>query len=750
MKPRTYGAFALLPTGNDQGSVKFWKVGTGGVSTSAQFTILPLPQEAVDYMNELAKKCPANTDVAPSDVMFREEDEEIGVHDEVANKIIDRHLDDRRKISPVEIPEEETESLIEDDNRVPEENVEDTDTVLEPDIRIPEQEIISHDHQEDDYEALPPIVREQLEMDRPIVSRRDRMRAATDPLLNLRPREDRSFNIIDSYIFNMKIEEAMKVRPEEAEQSILNELKSIHGKGVIQGVKINDLTPVERKSILPSKLFLKEKFSPGGEFEKLKSRLVGGGHRQDRRIYEQHERSAPTLSTSALFTIAGIAAKRRWKRATCDVGTAYLNANLGEKHKVFMRINPKLSSMLCQIDESYKNYLNHDGTLVVQLRKALYGLIESANLWYKELSGTLIELGYSVNPFEQCVFSKTKDDAVVSIIGIFVDDIKIVAEDQHLIDEMYLKLVNKYKDVKIDQGDTLQYLGMVFDYSTPYEVSISMPKYIEELLESQDVVGISRTPATVTLYDIGDSQLLSYEQRVKYHSDTAKLLYLAKRIKPDILFALSYLTTRVKEPTVNDQEKLDRVIRYIRYSKNIPLRFAFDPQATQDLVYETFIDSSHGIHSDMRGHSGVCVTFGGGCILGKSTKHKINSKSSAESELIALSDHAGIAIHGQRFLKSLGIESKCEIYQDNTSTKHMISSVNVNDKSKHIKIRYYWLKERVRDGDVSIKYIPTKEMLADLMTKALQGEQFIVLRDRVMNVTKGCVGNIEKSHIGQP
>jgi hypothetical protein len=144
----------------------------------------------------------------------------------------------------------------------------------------------------------------------------------------------------------------------------------------------------------------------------------------------------------------------------------------------------------------------------------------------------------------------------------------------------------------------------------------------------------------------------------------------------------------------------------------------------------------------MRGHSGVCVTFGGACILAKSTKHKINSKSSAESELIALSDHAGIAIHGQRFLKSLKIDSPCIIYQDNTSTKDMITNLNVNDKSKHIKIRYYWLKERVREGEVMIMYIPTEQMLADLMTKAVQGILFVKLRDEVMNNPnqEGCVG----------
>jgi hypothetical protein len=732
MKPRTYSAIALLPTGSEQGSVRFWNVATGGVSTSAQFKVLPFPQEGIEYMKRLAKACPPDSkDISRDDIMFQafDDDDTVDLGGDEHDAVVELYEGERKELV-VNPPQSDDD--IDDEELVAEEttgNPQPDDPPDDPQVEPENADETAIQHEVVEEELPAPLA----------TSRRERMRATRDSMIDTTAREHKSYHTLNNYILNMKIEEAMKVKPQEAEQSILKELRSIHDKGTFKPIHIRDLSYQQRKSIIPSKLFLKDKYSPDGTFEKLKSRLVGGGHRQDRTLYEDHERSSPTLSTTGLFTIAGIAAKRGWDRATADIGTAYLNAKLKDKHEIYMKIAPKLSSILCKIDPKYQEYQCEDGSIVVQLLRALYGLVESSVLWYDELSCSLKENGYAVNQFERCVFTKEERGEIVSIVGVFVDDLLILSKNDGYIQELYGNLLSKYEDVKINRDLKLKYLGMIFDYSVPEEVSITMPSFVEDLLKNA-APGIAKTPAAADLYEVGESELLSHDEKIAFHSDTAKLLYMAKRTRPDLLFALSYLTTRVKEPTKRDQEKLNRVFKYVRHTSDLALRMAFN--RNNQLSYLTYIDSSHGIHQDMRGHSGVCVTFGGACILAKSTKHKINSKSSAESELIALSDHAGIAIHGQRFLKSLKIDSPCIIYQDNTSTKDMITNLNVNDKSKHIKIRYYWLKERVREGEVMIMYIPTEQMLADLMTKAVQGILFVKLRDEVMNNPnqEGCVG----------
>jgi len=257
----------------------------------------------------------------------------------------------------------------------------------------------------------------------------------------------------------------------------------------------------------------------------------------------------------------------------CDIGSAYLNASLGDKHIIHMRLHPMVAEVLCKVHEKYKNYRNADGSIVVRLVKALYGLVEFALLWHRELTSTLIQLGYEANPFEKCVFVKKSREKIVSIVGVFVDDLKIIAEDEKMIDDVHKVLVIKYKEVKIAKGDVLDYLGMVWDYKTPYEVSISMPKYMEELLENgpeKDHRKTAKSPAANDLLKIGDSEILNFQDKVRFHSETAKLLYLAKRIKPELLLSVSFLASRVQSPTTQDFEKLKRVFQYIHSRPALP------------------------------------------------------------------------------------------------------------------------------------------------------------------------------------
>ena len=155
-------------------------------------------------------------------------------------------------------------------------------------------------------------------------------------------------------------------------------------------------------------MFLKDKYTPEGKFDKLKSRLVAGGHLQDREIYDNG--SSPTVSTTSVFIIASIAAKENRSLATIDFPGAFLNSDmpLEGSHTVFMRLNKYLTDVLISIDKSYMKYVNDKGTCIVKLKKALYGCVESAKLWYDKISHDLSVLGYTANAYDMCVFNPTE------------------------------------------------------------------------------------------------------------------------------------------------------------------------------------------------------------------------------------------------------------------------------------------------------------------------------------------------------
>ena len=90
-----------------------------------------------------------------------------------------------------------------------------------------------------------------------------------------------------------------------------------------------------------------------------------------------------------------------------------------------------------------------------------------------------------------------------------------------------------------------------------------MEGYVHEVMELCEVTGKASTPATVNLFTINElADKLLISQAKLFHSRVAKLLYLGKRVRPEILTPIIFLTTRVKSPDVEDWAKLDRVLRY--------------------------------------------------------------------------------------------------------------------------------------------------------------------------------------------
>jgi hypothetical protein len=259
-----------------------------------------------------------------------------------------------------------------------------------------------------------------------------------------------------------------------------------------------------------------------------------------------------------------------------------------------------------------------------------------------------------------------------------------------------------------------------------------MDGYIDDLLSLFKVPGLAKTPAQEHLFVIRDSPLLNADDAAMFHTAVAKLLYLAKRTRPDILLPVSFLTTRVQSSTQDDQAKLFRVLKYLNGFPSLGITLeALAPSSS--LAY---IDASYGVHQDAKSHSGLIITLGSGPIMTKSTKQKIVTKSSTEAELVAQSDFASEALACQEFLRYQGEPvGPAVIFQDNMSTIAMIENgMSRSDRTRHINIRYFWTKEQMDEGKLAVEYISTDDMVADILTKPLQGEKFINLRKKLMNL----------------
>ena len=482
-------------------------------------------------------------------------------------------------------------------------------------------------------------------------------------------------------------------------------------------------------------MFLKRKTHPDGRFDKYEARLVAGGDQQNKDLYD--DLSSPTVSTSAVFTIAAICAFEKRHAAVVDIGGAFLNASMTTGVPVHMRLDKTISDFLITLNRAYAKYADNKGRIVVLLRKALYGCIESAALWYENLSRTMAALGYTRNDSDKCMFNRTDIRGVQCTATVHVDDLFITSKSKELIAELTDGLRARYGEITLSHGPRINYLGMVFDFSCPGEARVSMSRYIDEMLHSSGVQGIAKTPASEGLFDTRPGAVTATEEvRVWFHRVTAQLVYLAKRVKPECLTAVAYLATRVIKCSMDDVDKLHRVVRYIRWSGDSGL--VFRPGGS-GISVKLFVDASYGVHVDGKSHTGSCVVIGDiGAVHCRSTKQGIVSKSSTEAELIGLSDSANQGIHTRIFLVNQGYSmGPVTVYQDNMSCMAFIDRGRSGaEKTRHMGIRYFWVKENVSTGELILVHKGTKEMYANILTKPLQGAQFIFEKESLTGWSK--------------
>ena len=524
-----------------------------------------------------------------------------------------------------------------------------------------------------------------------------------------------------------------------AVHSKMKELMQMKDLDVVYPVNFHSLTREQRRKIIRSHIIYQPKYDAHtGEFIKLKARFVADGSTQDKTVYGDGV-SSPTVSTHAVFINAAIAAKERRIVKVVDLPGAYLNAKM-EGEEVLMHINSDDACILIMMQPEYSQYRREDGSMVVKLNKALYGCIESAKLWYNEIKSTFSSIGYVPNPKDSCVFNK-EIEGVQCTITLHVDDLMVTSVSESMIDEVMDTLKKEYEreeaKLEVKTGKVHNYLGMTFDFTVDGQVSITMNKYINEVLVFTDIKGSAATPATADLYDVVQSELLDSDMKEFFHSVVAKLLYLAKRVRPDLLTSVGYLAKRVREPTEMDMVKLKRSLRYLNGTADLGLTL----RPNEHLSMFSFIDASYAVHHDMKSQTGVAITLGNGVTFAKSTTQQLNSKSSTEAELIALTDASGHVIWTREYLIGQGYPiGPATIYQDNMSTMALVKKgYSTANNTRHINIRYFFIKDRVDNQELKIEYLPTEEMIADFFTKPLQGELFKKLRANVLgiNATKG-------------
>ncbi len=203
---------------------------------------------------------------------------------------------------------------------------------------------------------------------------------------------------------NLSVKSGLKTYGGMAEKAREADLKQLFvDKKALIPVSWEDLSKEQRRRVIRSHMFLTKKYNDG-VFEKLKSRIVADGRTQDRSIYTDH--SSPTVKTSSVMTCLKLAATKGWKFMKNDVGEAFLCANIDDTEEVYLLLDRDITCLVKKWLPELKFNLRSNGKLVVRVAKAMYGLIQSALRWYKELTGFLEGKGFRKVSADGCILHK--------------------------------------------------------------------------------------------------------------------------------------------------------------------------------------------------------------------------------------------------------------------------------------------------------------------------------------------------------
>ena len=535
--------------------------------------------------------------------------------------------------------------------------------------------------------------------------------------------------------YNLK--QSLKKFGDRTMVAVEKEVRQLDSMDALQPDDPSKLTKEERRAAMAYLMFVKEKRDGT-----LKGRGCCDG-RVQRNWMTKEETSSPTVSHEAFILSCITEAWEKRHVAACDVPGAFLQTDMEHGDRIVrVRLAGPLAEILVKIDpDKYRDKVTVEGgqkVIYAVLKKALYGALISALLFWKDLSGYFKKLGFEPNPYDPCVMNKTFKGKQLTVIW-HVDDIKMSHVDEEALDWLIGKLNDRYGKVSpmtVSRGKHIEYLGMELDYSKIGEVTFDMPKHLGSILQTatSDMAGTAETPAANHLFEIRpDAKPLPIEKQDLFRTLIAKILFVACRSRPDLKLALSFLTTRVKNPDMDDYRKLVRLVRYIRGTMHLKLTLK---ASSMDTV-RWWIDAAYGVHKDMRGHSGGMMSMGKGAMASKSSKHKINSRSSTEAEIIGVDDHMSGVLWTLKFLEAQGYKiAKNVIFQDNQSAILMERNgkFSCSKRTKHIDARYFFITDRIEKQEVSVEYCPTEEMIGDFFTKPLQGALFRKFRALILGL----------------
>jgi hypothetical protein len=468
----------------------------------------------------------------------------------------------------------------------------------------------------------------------------------------------------------------------------------------------------------------KVKIDKDGKVERYKARLVAKGYSQKEGI-DYTETFAPVLKYKSLRILLSIAAIKDMEVKQMDVETAFLNAEI--KEEVYM--------------EQPEGFDDGKDT-VCRLLKTLYGTKQASHEWNNTLNDFIVSLGFIRCKSDTCTYIKMSKNSNPIIIAVFVDDIIIMYSK---IDEkewlQYKKSFMEAFKMK-DLNDAEWILGIrITRDRTARTIKLDHEVQINKSLETFNMneCNPASTPTEAKKLSYDDCPKAEEEKyeasKLPYKSIVGSLQYIALSTRPDIAYAVNQLSRFIANPGQSHWQAGKRVLRYLKGTAKSSLLYK-DYDGNQNTKIEIFCDADWaGDTEDRKSTTGVIIKLNGCPIIWLSKKQSTVALSTAEAEYIAIATALQELLWINQYLTELNLKDNetATLKSDNQAAIRIATNDTLHSRSKHIDIRYHFIREVVKRGEVELNWISTKAQEADISTKGLDGNTFKGLRDRIMS-----------------
>jgi hypothetical protein len=448
------------------------------------------------------------------------------------------------------------------------------------------------------------------------------------------------------------------------------------------------------------------KLGPDGRIDRFKARLVARGNEQSDDDFD--ETFAPVFRLDSLRILIAMAARFGMAAHMLDASNAFVGSELDKPNCM-------------EIPEGLQDFDPETGTkgMVLELKKSLYGLRQSANLWHRKISQFLMKNGFQPITADPSVFTNNRG----LIIALYVDDIVIFGKDLNEIDVVKRKL--KEFHPMTDSGLVKKLLGVRFNWRKDGSIRLDQEFYARQILEEFGMadcnpVSSPISPSMQIHTSLEDSSRLGRQDHKLFRRLIGRLIFLVIATRPDIAFAVNQLSQYLAEPRRVHLAAVKHVLRYIKGTIDFGLTFGAKGSSQKGLI--AYADSAYANSAKNRSTTGFIFMIDGTPIAWTSRKQSVTAQSSTEAEYMAVSEATKQAIWIRHFLYAIRKDSiyrdaPTTIYEDNQGAIKIADNPINHPKTKHIAVRYHAIRDHIGNGEIHLEHMPTSEMIADGLTK---------------------------------